>query len=437
MSEAQMSGRQPGADGPEAVPDGGRVVEAVVEGERGLPPVNRPRGLESRVTRLASAGLVGVLGAGVLAWYYHGLIERQAQARGEAQSQARLKADGDSAIPPLGRVDPPPRPMVAGAGAMPVNESGDPEPAEEEVDAADGGAQGPRAEPAAWWNARPPEPPPLPSRGPHVRAVAAMDPYDAPDAVPAIRPADVELDRRLSGPAFAAVSSATGSAAAAATPTRAGGDLAERLQPTVLSAAEARVLPTRRLLLPKGAFLDCTLETAIDSSLPGIVTCVTATDTFGADGNVVLLERGTRLIGETRGDVRRGGNRLFVLWGEARTPTGVVVELASPGTDQLGRAGVTGQVDRHFGERFGAAILISVIDGAIQAGVAAASQGGDSITVSPGTSRDILTELLRETVDIPPTISVEPGTRLQVLVARDLDFRSVYDLDLVRAADAR
>ena len=37
-----------------------------------------------------------------------------------------------------------------------------------------------------------------------------------------------------------------------------------------------------------------------------MTTCMTATDTFGADGNVVLLERGTKLIGETRGQVQQG-----------------------------------------------------------------------------------------------------------------------------------
>jgi type IV secretion system protein VirB10 len=434
MSVERVPEPPPGVEGGAAPPEGGRVVEADVAGERGLPPVNRPRGLESRVTRWASAGLVGVLGLGVLGWYYHGLVERQAHARTEAQAQATLRADGDSAVPPLGRVDPPPRsvPVSANAGDVAGTDAVDPAGADDGADPEAGPEQ------AAWWSEPPPEPPPLEHRGPRVRAVAAVEPTGAPADGGYGRPADTELDRRLSGPAFTPASSLTTSMPAATSPERGGGgELAERLQPTVLSAAEARVLPTRTLLLPKGAFLDCTLETAIDSSLPGLVTCMTATDTFGADGTVVLLERGTRLIGETRGDVKRGGNRLFVLWGEARTPTGVVVELASPGTDQLGRAGVTGRVDRHFGERFGAAILVSVIDGAIQAGVAAANQGGSSVNVSPGTSRDILTELLRETVDIPPTISVEPGTRLQVLVARDLDFRSVYDLDLVRAADAR
>ena len=70
-----------------------------------------------------------------------------------------------------------------------------------------------------------------------------------------------------------------------------------------------------------------------------MTTCITATDVWSADGATVLLERGTKLVGETRGGVRQGQGRLFVLWSEARTPNGVTVELASPGTDALGRAG--------------------------------------------------------------------------------------------------
>jgi type IV secretory pathway VirB10-like protein len=193
------------------------------------------------------------------------------------------------------------------------------------------------------------------------------------------------------------------------------------------------VLPTQRLLLPKGAFIDCTLETAIDSTLPGMTTCITATDTFSVDGKVVLLERGTKLVGETRGEVQQGSARVFVLWTEARTPTGVVVPLASPGTDELGRAGLAGQVDRHFWQRFGAAILISVINGALQAAVQSSSNNG-TVIVNPSASQDVMTEVLKSTVNIPPTVTKQNGDRIQVFVARDLDFRSVYELRPVAAS---
>ncbi len=202
------------------------------------------------------------------------------------------------------------------------------------------------------------------------------------------------------------------------------------LRPSVTTAVRAQVLPTQRLLLPKGAFIDCTLETAIDSTLPGMTTCVMATDTFGVDGQVVLLERGTKLVGETRGQVQQGSARVFVLWNEARTPTGVIVPLASPGADELGRSGLPGAVDRHFWERFGAAILISVIDGAFQV-AASSGRGSGTVIVNPSATQEVMTEVLKGTINIPPTVVKHQGDRIQVLVARDLDFRSVYELKSV------
>jgi type IV secretory pathway VirB10-like protein len=200
------------------------------------------------------------------------------------------------------------------------------------------------------------------------------------------------------------------------------------LQPTRTTAVAAGVMPDPRFLLPKGAFIDCTLETAIDSSLPGMTTCITATDVWSADGSVVLLERGTKLVGETRGEVRQGQERLFVLWSEARTPAGVIVELASPGTDELGRSGVTGEVDTHFAARFGAAILISLIDAGTAALVASQSNGGSSVVIAPQGASDVVAEVLRQTVNVPPTIRVAQGGRMQVLVARDVSFAEVYAL---------
>jgi type IV secretion system protein VirB10 len=259
--------------------------------------------------------------------------------------------------------------------------------------------------------------------------------YGAP---PAKTPAQLELERQLSGAVFSSQSSVP--VAASGMPTLSGmppsavpgpqepGELGALLRPGVTTAVHAQVLPTQRLLLPKGAFLDCTLETAIDSTLPGMTTCVMATDTFGVDGAVVLLERGTKLVGETRGQVQQGSARVFVLWNEARTPGGVIVPLASPGADELGRAGLPGTVDRHFWERFGAAMLVSVIDGAIQAAVQSSRGSSGTVIVNPSATQDVMTEVLKDTINIPPTVRKHQGDRIQVLVARDLDFRSVYEL---------
>jgi type IV secretion system protein VirB10 len=131
--------------------------------------------------------------------------------------------------------------------------------------------------------------------------------------------------------------------------------------------------------------------------------------------------------------VQQGASRLFVLWTEARTPTGVVVPLSSPGTDELGRSGLSGEVNRHFWDRFGAAILLTVINGAVQSAVNS-QNSGSSVVVSPTGTTDVMTELLRSTINIPPTVTKAQGDRIQVFVARDVDFRPVYALRVTNPA---
>jgi type IV secretion system protein VirB10 len=427
--------------------------DAMWRADRELPSINRSASVQGRITRVLGLVVFGALAVGVLGWYYTQTATRASRESAAAAKVMRERATGESTVPPLGRVDPPV--VVAVSDAAPTaeelawwhQEAVDGDGTEfDDVEAVDEAGAG--SGEAPWVERVLPRPvPPRSVAGPDAGAMNAA--YSAaPSGVPpayasfaaggsAYGVADPELARRLSGDVLmtagasgggAAMSAAVGGPAGAV----AADSLEARLQPTVIEAAQARLLPTRRMLLPKGAMLDCTLETAIDSSLPGLVTCVTAQPAYSADGRVVLFERGTKLIGEVGGQVRRGQRRLFVLWSEARTPTGVVVDLASPGTDALGRSGLTGDIDRHFGERFGAAILLSFIDGAIQAGVESSRQDdSNSIVVSPSASRDIVSEVLEDSIGIPPTITVAPGTRVRVLVARDLDFRSVYALERV------
>jgi type IV secretion system protein VirB10 len=290
--------------------------------------------------------------------------------------------------------------------------------------------------------------PPLPAG---LTTSAGMPGASAPPPESAAKtPGELAFERKLAGPAFARASNEVGSAPVApiapmgepsafgaSRPADDRGDGAQGmsalLRPTVTPAVAASVLPTRRFLLAKGAFIDCTLESAIDSTLPGMTTCITATDTFSADGTVVLLERGTKLVGETRGQVQQGAARIFVLWSEARTPTGVVVPLSSPGTDELGRSGLPGEVNRHFWDRFGAAILLTVVNGAVQ-GAVNSQNSGSSVIVGPSGTTDVMTEVLRSTANIAPTVTKAQGDRIQVFVARDVDFRSVYALRLANAS---
>ena len=102
--------------------------------------------------------------------------------------------------------------------------------------------------------------------------------------------------------------------------------------------------------------------------------------------------------------------------------------MAAPGGDELGRAGVAGHVDTHFWARFGAAIMVSIIDGAVQGVTTAQESRGSGVVVTPQGGQQVMEDVLRGTINIPPTVNINQGTRVQVIVARDVDFRSVYEL---------
>lgn len=428
---------------PEGGPNGDGAPH--VKGERGLPPAKAFQSLQSRVSSVLTVGLMTVLAAGLLIYYYTSALSRGSKAREAAQVQQQRRAQGESTLPPLATDR---RPRVLPAVMAQELTTADPARATEAPKSAY-----PAAPTSPIDQILGTSPPPLAQGTAPENQWATSNPYVGPngESTRPKTPAQLALDRRLSGPVLTrtaeqssstapvgaveeggptAYSSAPPSARPVSDASREasqrGDTLDSLLRETPTPAVNARVLPTQRFLLPKGAFIDCTLETAINSSLPGITTCITATDTYSADGSVVLLERGTKLSGETRGAVQAGSPRLFVLWDEARTPAGIVVPLASPGTDELGRSGLSGSIDWHWWQRFGSALLISVIDGAIQA----ATQRSDSATVqlNPSGASDVIANILRSDMDVAPTVNKPQGDRIQILVARDVDFRSVYVL---------
>jgi len=200
------------------------------------------------------------------------------------------------------------------------------------------------------------------------------------------------------------------------------------LTPTQLQGSRAGTLGNRDFIVAMGTSIPCVLETALSSDQPGFTSCVINRDVFSDNGRVVLMEKGTQVVGEYRGGLRRGQKRLFVLWDRAKTPKGVIITLASPATDALGRAGVDGYVDTHWWERFGSAILLSIVGDATSYANSRLQDSDVEAQNTTSAGQQAAAIAVEQSINIPPTLEKHQGELVSIFVARDLDFSSVYRL---------
>jgi type IV secretion system protein VirB10 len=166
------------------------------------------------------------------------------------------------------------------------------------------------------------------------------------------------------------------------------------------------------------------LETALDSDLPGFARAVVTRDVRSFDGSAVLIPRGTRVVGEYHSAATQAQTRAFVIWTRLLRPDGVSIQIGSPATDPLGRAGLNGSVDNHYLQEFGGAILLTVLNAG-----ATALAGAPNTEVVIGSSvagagaAPVSSAFTPQ--QISPTIKVPQGTPIRIFVARDLDFSPV------------
>jgi len=329
------------------------------------PVVSQRKGRSDALGLAAGVGFVAVLGAATL-W---GL-------------NASRMGDDQAAAPPA----------PAAAPAQPA--VAPPTPAQQAAIAA---ATPPQANPA-------PTPvyaaPPVPMAGP------VTNPYASPTMV-------------FDAGALPGVAAVTAPAAAAAQAASDGSasDFASRIGGVGGGTASATSNFDPKTTVTQGTMIPAVLETAINTDVPGYVRAVVSQDVRSFDGTRILVPRSSRLIGQYQSGLQAGQKRAYVIWTRLIRPDGVSVALASPGTAFDGSGGVPGRVDTHFFQRFGSAILLSVIGG-----LSTVASGGTSLVVGGG--QTAASTALQQNGEISPTIRVRPGEPIRVVTARDLDFAS-------------
>ena len=187
-------------------------------------------------------------------------------------------------------------------------------------------------------------------------------------------------------------------------------------------------------LMQRGTYIRCVLETRIISDISGYSTCLVTEPVYSFNGHTLLLPKGSKILGSYQKN--QSQRRVEVVWDRIITPTGIDVNMKSPGIDNLGGAGLPGQYDAHWGSRIGAALLISMLSDAFK--YEAAKHGPTTTTISNGyvtqepfesntarTVQNLADQAVREAANRPPTVTINQGTVIYVYVAKDVDFSGV------------
>jgi type IV secretion system protein VirB10 len=196
-------------------------------------------------------------------------------------------------------------------------------------------------------------------------------------------------------------------------------EFAARADASASDSATATRMADPASTVSQGTLIPAVLETTINSDLPGFARAVVSQDVRSFDGSRVLIPRSSRLIGQYRSGLAAGQTRVYVLWSRLIRPDGVSVAIASPGTDEAGTSGLTGDVKSHFFKRFGSAMLLSVVGAASAIGT-----GGASLLMSGG-GAGAAGVAAQQNGAIPPTVRVQQGHPVRVFTARDLNFSQV------------
>jgi type IV secretory pathway VirB10-like protein len=188
--------------------------------------------------------------------------------------------------------------------------------------------------------------------------------------------------------------------------------------------------PVPSQVVRQGKFLDCALVNQLRAELvESDVVAMVVRDFVSVDGEVVLVPAGAKLVGVAGRVQNVQQARVYIrfdrlLYPDQRT---VFFPRKVPAVDALGAAGADGEVDRHFFLQFGSAVMLGVLDG-----LAAAVQGSSLGAADPplrdlvmGRTSSNLASVMAGIIgrygNVVPTITVEPGEKIKVFFAEDVE----------------
>ncbi|MFD1940675.1 IncP-type conjugal transfer protein TrbI [Paradevosia shaoguanensis] len=192
--------------------------------------------------------------------------------------------------------------------------------------------------------------------------------------------------------------------------------------------------PVSPFELKRGSVIPATLITGINSDLPGRIIAQVSQHVFdSATGHHLLVPQGTRLFGRYDSKVTFGQRRALVIWTDIVFPDGDTLQIGGmAGTDAQGFGGFSDQVDNHYFEVFGSAILVAAIGAGIDMALPDDQGSADNSATDAArrsfaeTFSEVADRTIGQNMEVQPTLEIRPGYIFNVLVDQDLVFPKAY-----------
>lgn len=187
--------------------------------------------------------------------------------------------------------------------------------------------------------------------------------------------------------------------------------------------------PTSPVPVFEGTVIAAVLITQINSDLPGLITAQVTEDVYDSlEGAVLVIPKGSRVVGSFGSRIMPGQERLMASFHRLILPSGISYDLDDTvASDALGQSGMEDEVDNRFWKRLGGQFMTAGLASLIQ-------QPNGGVTVLGGMGNNLTTDaagqILVNTASIGfagnaaigPVIVIKKGYPFTLLVNRDMDF---------------
>lgn len=239
--------------------------------------------------------------------------------------------------------------------------------------------------------------------------IAVFESYDeTPTAVPSLGEALGQEDRRQAAPPREPAAA----------------EFFETTQPT---------LPPSSRLITQGSQIRAVLLSRIDTRNPGNVIAQVTADVYDSlRAELLLIPRGSRLIGTYATSITPGNERLALAFNRVMLPDGRAIDLGGmQATGNDGITGVEGDFHGNFLRAVGPAILTALVGSALDeatrpdAGESTVSSGLGGTNQAPTVAQQVVPQITQAVLEryrgAEPYVTAEPGQPIKVLVTADLE----------------